>query len=66
MDDETRMRRVRSAFVSGLETACDWSHPIVHHRPWLWLPFPICPLATLSCSLNERWGLDVWTKPESQ
>ena len=38
---------VRRFAFRVLDRACCLTHPIVHHRPWLWLPLPVCPLATL-------------------
>jgi hypothetical protein len=37
----------RQAIFRVLDRACCLTHPIVHHRPFLWLPLPVCPLATL-------------------
>lgn len=57
--------RIKRLIVAGLERACDLTHPITHHRPWLWLPHPKgiawhCPLADLSARLDERWGTRQW------
>lgn len=51
---------MKRRLVSALEAACTLTHPIVHRRPWLWLPLPICPLACLSDRLDQRWGTGVW------
>lgn len=56
------MRSARWYIVRGLEHACHYSHPVVHHRPWLWLPLPVCPLATLSFRLDDRWHTGAWTE----
>jgi hypothetical protein len=52
--------------VVFLEDACEHTHWFTHRRPWLWLPFRICPLANLSSALDERWGTGVWetVRPE--
>lgn len=50
-------RRLTARF---LESACSLTHPIVHHRPWLFLPLPVCPLATLSDRLDQWWKTGVW------
>lgn len=52
-------RRVKRWIVVHLETVCEWTHWVTHHRPWLWV-FQHCPFAVMSCALNDRWGLDVW------
>lgn len=48
---------MKYAIVRFLERACNITHPIVMHRPWLWI-FASCPLSRLSFWLDERWG---WT-----
>lgn len=53
-------------FVSFLEDACGYTHWFTHRRPWLWLPFPVCPLASLSDRLDQRWGTGVWTDGEPE
>ena len=57
---------MRRFIVKWMEKACDWTHPIVHHRPWLWLPLPVCPLAHYSGQLDERWKTGWWQLPDEE
>jgi hypothetical protein len=52
--------RLKRLIVRWTETACSLTHPITLRRPWLWLPLPICPLASYSATLDKRWGTGVW------
>lgn len=53
---------MKRLIVKWLEKACVWTHPITHHRPWLWLPIRNgwCPLARLSDRLDQRWQTGEW------
>lgn len=53
------MLNVKRLIVSAIERACDMTHFVTHHRPWLWA-FAHCPLARLSYNLDERWGTGRW------
>lgn len=53
-------RTVKRLIVNGIEKACVFTHPVVHHRPWLWLPIGVCPLARLSDHLDQRWNTGQW------
>ena len=51
---------LRRFIVIALERACVPVHQITHRRPFLWTPWPLCPLAELSYRLEERWKTGAW------
>lgn len=55
---------LRRLVVIGLERACPFTHPVVHRLPFYLLRLPLCPLATLSAWLDDRWDTVVWARPE--
>jgi hypothetical protein len=58
--------RLKMFVVASLEAWCGRLHWVFHHQPWLTLvPWGgICPLASLSDRLDQRWGTGWWDIPE--
>lgn len=55
---------MKAWLVEFLETLCDKTHWLFHHRPLVWLPGSPCRLSNWSDRLDQHWSTGVWKAPE--